>query len=283
MKIQRLLLLIGLAVAFAPRSLAVQSLNLLRSEVRDSSDKSITEKKPSISSRKKQRHSNCEPDAFDSLGSQLVGEVFLNVVATPFLVPRFALDDDGSSGYFVAAPYQNNLFSITYDPTIPGARDFVADIQLDVGTNFDQLFQTHGRLVLDGPWRIGVDSEVYHRYENGHSGSDTLWNGDVNVVYRFAQDEHWQLRAGLGMNWMYDRGQVDTGFNSTYSVDWFPTDPIHYSGSIDLGTLGDATVFHLRNTIGITRGGWGVFTGHDYFRAGDFKTNAWINGIEFRY
>jgi hypothetical protein len=102
-------------------------------------------------------------------------------------------------------------------------------------------------------------------------------------MYRFAQNENWQFRAGLGMNWLADRYGSDQGFNSTYTIDWFPEDPWMYSGSLDLGTLGDATLVHLRNTIGVTREGWGIFTGHDYFRIGHVSTSTWINGIEFRY
>ncbi|MCA9037825.1 MAG: hypothetical protein KDA91_21995 [Planctomycetaceae bacterium] len=273
--------------------LSAQSLDFLRSEVSDSGARVSQSKKTSRS-----EHDDCHTSGRSALSGGLDDEcdckspismIAAAVLTSPFTVPRMALGDQGDSAAYLDFPYNCGAGSMTFDPTVPQSQDAMADFQFDFGTSFGQLFQTHARMVLDGLWRLGIDTEFYDRFENRSGNKDHLATGDLNVVYRFAQSEKWQFRAGLGINWMLDQGNSagkggdQIGFNMTYSADWFPSDPIRCTSAIDAGTLGDAGLFHFRNTIGVTRRGWGAFTGHDYVRIGDFKNHAWINGVEYRY
>ena len=267
-----------------------QTLNAIRNQVREPAGSSRIAAAPaSLSKREKQSprsgHSvSCDDDdGLNELVGGLVGTVLVAAAATPFVVPRAALRDEGARGYFPDYPYDANAGSLVYDSAPPGVHNSLIVLQTDYGADFDSLNQAHGRIFGDIGQRLGFDSEVYYRHENVPSGNDELWQGDVNLTYRFAQNEFWQFRAGLGVNWLADKFGTDAGFNTTYGVEWFPKDPLVLSSTIDWGRIGDSSVFHFRNTVGVTHNGWGIFTGHDYQSVGGVKINAWVNGIEYRF
>ena len=220
-----------------------------------------------------------DQDTFESF----LGDIFLLGVSSPFLVPRAALKDTGTDGYFPDHPYDGETGSLTYNSKSPGAHDSLVVLQTDFGTDFDALSHGHARATGELVSRFGIDTEIFYRHEDLPIGSDSLWHGDANLTYRFAQNEHLQFRVGAGVNWFNDTSGSEVGFNTTYGADWFPADPWMVSSTLDLGRHGDSSLVHFRNTVGVTHNGWGVFTGHDYFRLGSLTINAWINGIEYRF
>lgn len=274
---------------------AAQTLSRIKSQVRESgaapSARPAADPEKDCRKDRKRRSragyssysSDC--DDSDNIVGQLAGYAFLAAASTPFVVPRAALGDDGEPGYYPDYPYdaRGQVGSIVYDDSLPGAHDSLLVLQADYGTDFDSLEHAHGRLFGDVSLRVGIDTEFYYRHEDVVTGDDELWMGDANFTYRFAQNQNWQFRAGLGVNWLTDRSESDAGINTTYTVEWFPEDPWMLAGAIDWGRVGDTSLFHYRGTVGLTHNGWGIFTGYDYLGIGGERIHAWINGVEYRF
>ena len=183
-----------------------QTLNAVRDQVREPrSQKSSGRSKAPKKSQPRKRvvyggHSlSCDDDdSLESLVGKAVGYSVVAAASAPFVVPRAALNDDGERAYFPDYPYDANAGSLIYDEGKPGVHDSLIVLQTDYGADFDSLSHAHGRIFGDLGLRWGFDSEVYYRHENVPSGNDDLWQGDVNLTYRFAQNEYWQFRAGCG-------------------------------------------------------------------------------------
>ncbi|NQV28290.1 MAG: hypothetical protein HQ518_28390 [Rhodopirellula sp.] len=228
-------------------------------------------------------HANHEDYCDDDVDS-FFGKAFLAGITSPFWVPRAALNDDLSqAGYFPEHPYENADGSLLLDKNPRGAHDSLIVLQGQYGSDFDSISHANGRVLMENSSRFGIDSEFFYRNEAVPTGHAELWTGDANLTYRFAQNENWQFRAGLGANWLTYKGKSDSGINFTYGTDWFPSDPWVVSGVLDWGRVGDAGLFHGRTTIGVSRNGWGVFTGYDFFEIGHQEMHAWVNGIELRF
>ena len=297
-------ILIVVALGFGCPMVGAQSLSKLRSEVRESdsepSSDSDRSRKRRESGGNRPRHekygsSNSSKSQFgpsqfgsnlddDCAAEQLAGYAFLAGVTSPIWVPRLAVQDEGLDAAFPRYPYHpSGNGALLFDSELPGAHDALMVLQGDYGTDFDALQSGHVRLFGEIWSRFGFDTEAYFRKEKLSIGNDHLSNGDFNLTYRFAQSPKWQFRAGLGVNWLADSIGRDAGINTTYGCEWFPTDPIVVSNMIDWGRLGKSGLFHYRGTVGVTRKGWGIFTGYDYLNVGDSKIQSWINGIEYRF
>ena len=289
-----------LSVLVTPnRTTVAGSFGKAVSEVRQESSGAAS--KPSASKppvKKKQRkkkdahHAHYEHDANhssyhhddDDAVDFFFGKALLAGVTSPFWAPYTALADDLSEdGYFPEHPYENAEGSLLYDKSPRGAHDSLIVLQGQYGDDFDDIFHANGRVLMENSSRFGIDAEFNYRNEEIPTGHDELWTGDVNLTYRFAQNEKWQFRAGLGVNWLTYNRDSDSGINFTYGADWFPDDPWVVSGLLDWGRIGDAGLFHGRTTIGVSHNGWGVFTGYDFFEIGHQEMHAWINGIELRF
>ena len=103
--------------------------------------------------------------------------------------------------------------------------------------------------------------------------------GETDAVIRFAQNEHWMFRSGLGVNSLSDALDTDVGFNFTYGVDWFPINPLVFSSEIDLGSLGHAWLFHVRTSAGVTFKGAEIFAAYDYYDIGDGQLKGLSAGV----
>lgn len=272
---------------FVP-NIHAQSLARVRQKVQHSSGSSPSRNRVKSSGGRRSDYggtadSVCDDD--DNPFEELLGYAFLAAASAPFVVPRVALDDNGETGYFADYPYDHDggVKNVAYEPNLAGLHRSTFVIQGSFGQDFNDLSNAQGRIFGDYRSRWGIDSEFYYRHENTRGGNDELWNGDFNLTYRFAQNENWQFRAGVGVNWLTDEFDSDAGINSTYSVEWFPGDPYVLTGLIDWGRIGDTSLFHFRTTAGITHNGWGTFTGYDVTRISDETIHAWINGIEYRF
>ena len=227
-------------------------------------------------------------DPFDSVKSEFYSAlVFAGgylVVATataPAWVPHTMLGDDlAVEGYFPRFPYDHapGYMMIEDWPTTP--RRWSARLSTDYAENFDDMSRIRGHLLLSTTSRFGLDMEMSCLEErlpgNRH---DHLWVGDANIVYRFAQSEHMQWRAGLGFNWLDDPIDTDFGFNFTYGLDVFPVKPWVVSATLDWGTLGSAELFRFRTTAGVVVHGIEVFTGYEYFDVDRTQINSLIGGV----
>ena len=173
-------------------------------------------------------------------------------------------------GKFAAYPYENDEPGYM---VLPAGRDDTKFWSLrtrgEYADNFDGLQHFGGQVLWESAIRLGVDSTFdYRREASGQTLHDSLWMGDANVVFRFAQSEQLTMRTGLGMNWLADSNDSDFGFNFTYSGDWFPVQPWIFSSELDWGRLGNAGLIHVRTTAGVNYHHCEIYGGYDFTRIG---------------
>lgn len=226
-----------------------------------------------------------DDDGINDLLGKLVLIAGTAAVSAPFILPRAVLNDQGQQAVYPDYPYDHDgkIAAVCYDETIPGTHHSLIVVQAAYGSNLDDVNQFQGRVFGDLDLRLGFDTETSYFTENVPTGTDEFWRGDANLTWRFAQNEHWQFRAGIGVNWMHDRRGAEAGINGTYNIEWFPKDPWVLSSSLDAGSLGSSGLLHTRNTVGLTHNGWGIFTGHDYLKLDSTSLHSWISGVEYRF
>lgn len=254
--------------------------------VREAAEESTSNQGGSNSSsrRRKSRHDDhCDDD--NSFTGWLIGEIFgppiLFALASPWWGPAAMLGDEynadvefphypyaeGSDGYLVIAPED-----------LASDDGFGARYSTEYGNDFSGLERIGGRLQLETQSRFGVDTEWNHWREAIPGGHDELWTGDANLVFRFAQSEKVQFYSGLGLNWLGGE-QSDVGFNFTYGVDWFPTDPFVIRSVLDAGTLGNADLYHSKTTIGLVYKHLELYAGYDILHIGETNLQGVIGGF----
>ncbi|MCC7418877.1 MAG: hypothetical protein IT428_01220 [Planctomycetaceae bacterium] len=277
------------AALVAGSGLRAGELDQVRESVRSPSESSASEATPPSREREKPRRARSEPrfecdddDRWtDSDGLKLTGVL----IASPFWLPHLALDDTFlNHGYVVAAPYEDASAAMltTADPDVRMPAVF-GRLQLDTLTDFGDLGRVGGNALIEVPQRFGVDTSFGYWHERLDGGSNALWLGDFNLVYRFAQSSRAQFRAGLGTNWLADDRGADFGVNFTYGFDFFPAKPWVMTQTFDMGTLGSASLARSQTTVGIVRHQWELFTGLELTRIGRADLTGWTNGVRVRF
>ncbi len=239
-------------------------------------------------------------------------------VLSPFWIPRTLFNDhgeevkfprfpyDGTRGYLVSNAWidsfsADKILNATLktadspandpngnasaaDPPIalsldPSTRRWGCQVRTDYLDDFDRLSGVGGQFLLETTSRWGVDVSFQQFHEQLSSGDDHLTLGDCNVVYRFAQHSHGQMRTGIGVNWLDNDGRTDLGFNFTYGGDFFPRKPWVLSSEIDWGTLGHAGLFRFRTTAGVVLDRFETYVGYEYLDIGTTQGNFLIGGL----
>jgi hypothetical protein len=269
------------AVSLLATSVCAQEFDEIRNSVRNGTPPD-EESEP-----RKRRHSrssdHCNDDEDSGFGD-LFGGMLLVGLASPYWLPHFITGDDLVVwGAVVAAPYDDAEYSLVTQTMVDDLPPLFGRLQLDYTTNFGDQDKVGGQVLIETPWRLGIDTTWTSWWERGPGPTDSLQLGDFNIVYRFAQAEDIQFRSGLGFNWISDDVGSDFGFNFTYGVDYFPRRPWVISTTFDLGTLGDAGLFHNQTTVGIALKQFEIFTGFDYYRIGGGELSGWTNGVRWRF
>ncbi|MCI0360690.1 MAG: hypothetical protein L0211_19610 [Planctomycetaceae bacterium] len=279
---------------FSTASRADETLTGLRADVRtppeeddDSSPKD--DRSDSGSSWDDDAYEDDAYDEGDSDGSFL-GLCAL-AVASPFWGPHMLMMDSFSRpGYFAHYPYQYDVGYMLIDPAeafgLDGPcqpRPCALRVRGEVGTGFDDLDWIGGKLLIDTSSRWGIDSDVRYVREDLDASRDSLWLGDANVLFRFAQSEFLQFHTGLGMNYLSDTVGSEFGFNFTYGFDFQPVRPLVFSAELDLGTLGHASVVHVRTTAGVVYGPGEAFVGYDLYDIGSTQIQGLAAGVQIWY
>lgn len=277
-------MLVGLALAMSgPALVRGQALEELREDVR-TSDAAPDRNKPAPRSHRDNEY--CDDDGCDDSDDGW-GSLLLFAIAAPFWGPPvWAGDTYSETGYFAHYPYQHNDGYMIIGPMLPENELYrwAARGRVEYGTNFGHLEWTGIHLLVETSPRFGLESDFRHIREDVPPGRfDSLWLGDANVVFRFAQSEYLVMRTGLGMNFLNDPLATNTGFNFTYGGDFFPARPWIYSGELDLGTLGHATAIHLRTTVGMNLGMVEGYLGYDYYDVGQTHIGGLVAGLRGWY
>ena len=219
-------------------------------------------------------HHGC--DGCNSMG-EVLGIAALWALSSPYWAPHGALGDDFAVPmYFQDYPYDTCPGALC---RVPG-RFWSGRLRSDYGDDFNDLSRISGHLLLTTSERWGLDTEATRWEERlPEGGVDRLWTGDANIVFRFAQDEQFQFRSGLGFNWLQDRVDTDYGWNFTYGLDFFPCKPWVLSATLDSGRVGETSIFHFRATAGLMVNRVEVYTGYDHFAIGDQEINTLVGGL----
>lgn len=217
-------------------------------------------------------------DSFDDAVTYLV----LAVVAAPYWIPYSAFDEPGCerfAGYceeYDHLPFKDSEWFCSSNYIVASAR-----AQAEYGTNYGDMQSVGTRLQIDFPLlRTSIESSWTNYYEDLSSGTDHLALGDANLVFRFVQNPRTTWRSGVGLNWL-NASDGDIGFNFTYGVDVLPVHPVVWSSEIDLGTLGNASLFRIRTTLGAQWLDGELYTGFEYVDIEDAQIPQMLFG--FRY
>ncbi len=234
--------------------------------------------------------SDKSPDCDDPEACAALGELFFNsAVETLYRMPRALLKDDGDTvRYFSPYPYAwhgpGHLLAVDGDllrRVEPSQlRGLSGRVDVEGSSDFQGIDRVNGHLLLDTNVRFGFQGDWSYLTERlGAGRRDEMFLTDLNVVYRLAQNDRAEVRAGVGARLSTDRQATHGGFNLTYGIDVFPRQPWVVSTVFDVGSLGSAAVFHGRATVGVLLQRWEVFTGFDYLRIGSVDFYGPVAGV----
>ena len=258
----------------------------LRREVRSSpGHNQAPAERPPPKGRRHTHHKEEEDRAFSALLGYMFAPVLYAggaVVTSPFWGPWvLAGEDNRTSAQFALYPYQHGSGGhMTFEPDAADRYPWSLRLRGEYSDDLDSLQRFSGHVLWESQYRIGVDGSADFRRERLAPGEhDNLWMGDTNVVWRFAQCRDFEMRTGLGVNWLADHVGGEAGFNFTYGGDWYVRDPWIVSGEIDWGRLGHSELFHGRATIGWQHRGVELFTGYDHLNVGGVEWGGVVSGL----
>jgi hypothetical protein len=226
---------------------------------------------------------SCDDDDGDS--AVLGGLLF--AISSPFWAPPMIIGDTfDRSGYFPTHPYQfdQGYMIIGDDARYEYGYDCsgrcAARAASEFGTNLSGIDWLGTRILVETTPRLGLDADFRLLSEERFPrANDHLWLGDANLLFRFAQDELVQMRTGVGFNYLSDPIDTNFGFNFTYGGDWYFARPWVVSAEFDVGWLGEATVIHLRGTVGANWRFAEAYLGYDYYDIGRVNMGGMVAGV----
>jgi hypothetical protein len=220
---------------------------------------------------------------FSDLFGTWLGHGFIHAFSSPIWLPRQVLGDNRlSQGYFLSYPYQQGEAGLMrINPLTPSElQSSSRTARFQYAEDFDRMLTLSGHFFLQGKHRWGLDAGFDYRREKITATShDQLWTGSVDVVHRFAQSDRVQMYFGVGANFLADSIDTDWGVNFTYGADWMLEDPWIMSLDLDAGRVGQASLSHVRWTIGMAIRRYEVYIGFDRYRVGGTDLNQLVTGI----
>ena len=170
----------------------------------------------------------------------------------------------------------------TVTQTVPArSRSAALRLTAEYGHDMENVHKPSVYALLSTRWRFGLESGwTYFREQSENQAiADQLYIGDINVIHRFAQSENIQMRSGMGLRLMPGEDRVDLGFNFTYGMDIYPTNPLVFSAGVDIGNLGMAFLLHWRAHMGVVFWGLEIFAGGDGWLIGDVSISGLSGGL----
>lgn len=251
------------------------------SEVRDR----VELEDPPEPEEKKDDH-DCDCDDDDE-GNSFLGLLLWYALISPFVIPHAIADDAfEKTGMFPPYPYAEPYEGYLQRPLEMSDEDreplrrFAGRFSVENGNDFDGLNRTNVSVLLETTSRFGIQSRFNYLTEDlDGGGTDEIFVGSTELIYRFAQCSKFQAYAGLGVRYLDDQSHTHAGFNFTYGVDVFPCDPVIACFILDLGTAGNAGVVHFRGTIGVIWQHVEVFAGYDFRSFDDVSIQGPLAGL----
>ena len=274
-----------LALSGAARS--EDSLTQLREEVRTDDPPAPSRDRASDRRGSSYNPAN-DPSNPDLNNDEFESEVFMTglgvagIAATaPFWGPPMLIGDSRHvDGYFPRYPYKYRGGYMWLDDPVPDVYVVGVRARSDFGTNFGRFDWVGGNVLIESTMRLGLETDFRALQENGPGAKfDSLSLGDANLFYRFAQSNQFQGRAGVGFNYLVDKADTNFGFNFTYAADWYPVKPVIVSAELDLGWLGNESLFHFRVTEGVNWKYGEGYVGYDYYDVGNFQVGGMVAGV----
>ena len=278
------------AMALLPFSAALgeYEFDTLRSDVRTERADPVEDSPP-----RRDEHDDCDDDPWDGDdcddAEDVVGTWALVGIGitSPFWVPPAIIGDTyDRAGYFPTHPYQFHYGYMVigdecrYEHAPDCTGRCAARMASEFGTNLSGIDWLGTRVLVETTPRLGLDADFRLLSEERFPrANDHLWLGDANLLFRFAQDELVQMRTGVGFNYLSDDFDTNFGFNFTYGGDWYLARPWVLSAEMDLGWLGEATVFHLRGTVGANWRFAEAYVGYDYYDIGRSQVGGMVAGV----
>lgn len=233
-------------------------------------------------------------DPFAPNTDSFEGMVVLLLVTAPFTVPPFFLNDNYTNkGVFLSYPYAEKWDGIMQmepelmkDGKTPDTWSRLMSLRVaaENGNDFTGLNRVGLVFLADTMTRFGIGGSVnFYEEKRDNLPPDQLTIGDVNVLFRFAQSQHWQWRTGLGLRWMHDHTQTDYGFNFVYGFEWFPHDPITVGMQLEAGTLGNTGVIRFTSRMGLVWKHAEAYVGYDYLQIGGTELHGPMVGLRLWY
>jgi hypothetical protein len=165
-------------------------------------------------------------------------------------------------------------------PQPSGTRPLAVRLAAEYGHDLESTYRPWAQFMLSTKWRFGLEAGATAFIEDlGDDSYDRLGVADINLIFRFAQHEHFLMRTGAGGRMLVDSGRVDGGFNWTYGFDIFPVQPIIFSTSLDLGNIMRAFFVHFRAHLGVNLWAIEVYAGWDVMLIGDVTFHGPILGL----
>jgi hypothetical protein len=193
---------------------------------------------------------------------------------------------DSDSGYTYYDDDEEDLVGVHHQASTPGSfwkksgpmkPSFRAG--LEYAHDVDFVYRPGLYLLFQSSWLVGFETAWSVLLEEVPKGLDRLVMGDTNVVVRFLSYSRIEMRAGVGVRWMGDHGDVEAGFNFNMGLDILPHRNLFLSLSTDLGTLGEATVLHARCLAGARWRALSIHLGYDLFRVGRVNFHGPVAGL----
>lgn len=210
-------------------------------------------------------------------------------VTSPIWLPIAVLEEDVEKpAYFPRFPYGGVGGHFAEGLSDAPGKPWSARLNVEYLEPFTDVNGVGGRFLLSTTSRLGFDTSLEHFEERRPSANlDRLWLGDANLVFRFAQADWAEFRAGIGLNWLDhpvgSSGHSDFGVNFTYGADFYPRKPWVFSVDLDGGTLGHAGLFRLNMTGGVMLRGLEVYTGYEYLDIGRTQLNMLLGGLRLSF
>lgn len=218
----------------------------------------------------------------DSFFMEIFGPILSYIFISPYSVP-YTFWDDGFDTHLCFHPYpyystekgylteSDDLKGLAFD--LSSAYKIYRGDVYGVGLNFKA--RTNFRFEVHADYNY-----LEEKLDNGTK--DSLYLGNINVLYRFAQNERLLMHSGLGLNILHDK-EDKFGFNYNYSLEAYPFKPMYLAIGVDLGLLGGASYVRFRTMVGVVYRSYEVNIGFESYNIGDTSLEGLIFGFKMYF